>query len=113
MDGPAQVGHKTADEYGRLANEVANTLRAFDRSLELIVCGSSNSDMKTYPEWERIVLEHTYDAVDHISLHMYFANPRQERRRIPRAQRQTRRLYQRHRLDDRICPRQSSAAASG
>ena len=75
MDGPWQVGHKTADEYGRLANEVAKTLRAFDRSLELIVCGSSNADMKTYPEWERIVLEHTYDAVDHISLHMYFANP--------------------------------------
>jgi alpha-N-arabinofuranosidase len=74
MDGPWQVGHKTADEYGRLANEVAKTLRAFDRSLELIVCGSSNSDMKSYPEWERIVLEHTYDAIDHISLHMYFAN---------------------------------------
>ena len=74
MDGPWQVGHKTADEYGRLANEVAKTLRAFDPSLELIVCGSSHSDMKTYPEWERIVLEHTYDAVDHISLHMYFGN---------------------------------------
>jgi alpha-N-arabinofuranosidase len=74
MDGPWQVGHKTADEYGRLANEVAKTLRAFDKKLELIVCGSSNSDMKTYPEWERIVLEHTYDSVDHISLHMYFAN---------------------------------------
>jgi alpha-N-arabinofuranosidase len=54
---------------------VAKTLRAFDGSLELIVCGSSNADMKTYPEWERIVLEHTYDSVDHISLHMYFANP--------------------------------------
>ena len=75
MDGPWQVGHKTADEYGRLANEVAKTLRAFDKGLELIVCGSSNSDMKTYPEWERIVLEHTYEAVDHISLHMYFRNP--------------------------------------
>jgi alpha-N-arabinofuranosidase len=74
MDGPWQIGHKTAHEYGRLANEVAKTLRAFDKSLELIVCGSSNSDMKTYPEWERVVLEHTYDAVDHISLHMYFAN---------------------------------------
>jgi alpha-N-arabinofuranosidase len=74
MDGPWQVGHKTAEEYGRLANEVAKTLRAFDKSLELIVCGSSNSDMKTYPEWERIVLEHTYENVDHISLHMYFAN---------------------------------------
>ncbi len=74
MDGPWQVGHKTADEYGRLASETAKTLRAFDKSLELIVCGSSNSDMKTYPEWERVVLEHTYDSIDHISLHMYFAN---------------------------------------
>lgn len=75
MDGPWQVGHKTAHEYGRLANEVAKTLRAFDKSLELIVCGSSNADMKTYPEWERVVLEHTYENVDHISLHMYFRNP--------------------------------------
>ena len=52
MDGPWQVGHKTADEYGRLANETAKTLRAFDKNLQLIVCGSSNSDMKTYPEWK-------------------------------------------------------------
>jgi alpha-N-arabinofuranosidase len=74
MDGPWQVGHKTADEYGRLAYETAKMLRMFDKSLELIVCGSSNSDMKTYPEWERVVLDHTYEAVDHISLHMYFAN---------------------------------------
>lgn len=74
MDGPWQVGHKTAHEYGRIANEVAKTLRAFDKSLNLIVCGSSNADMPTYPEWERVVLEHCYDAVDHISLHMYFNN---------------------------------------
>ncbi|GHC65255.1 arabinosylfuranosidase ArfA [Neogemmobacter tilapiae] len=74
MDGPWQVGHKTADEYGRLANEVAKTMRAFDKNLQLVVCGSSNADMKTYPEWERIVLEHTYESVDYISLHMYFAN---------------------------------------
>jgi alpha-N-arabinofuranosidase len=74
MDGPWQVGHKTAHEYGRLANEVAKTLRAFDSSLELIVCGSSNADMASYPEWERVVLEHCFDAVDYISLHMYFGN---------------------------------------
>ena len=74
MDGPWQVGHKTAQEYGRLANEVAKTLRAFDPSLKLVVCGSSHSDMATYPDWERVVLEHCYDAVDYISLHMYFAN---------------------------------------
>ena len=73
-DGPWQVGHKTADEYGRLANETAKALRAFDKSLELVVCGSSHSNMPTYPEWERVVLEHTYESIDHVSLHMYFAN---------------------------------------
>jgi alpha-N-arabinofuranosidase len=74
MDGPWQVGHKSADEYGHLANETAKALRAFDSSLELIVCGSSNARMPTYPQWEATVLDHTYDAIDHISLHMYFAN---------------------------------------
>jgi alpha-L-arabinofuranosidase len=74
MDGPWQIGHKDAHEYGRLASETAKAMRSFDKSLELIVCGSSNSDMATYPEWERVVLEHTYEVVDHISLHMYFAN---------------------------------------
>jgi alpha-L-arabinofuranosidase len=54
-------------------------MRAFDKKLELIVCGSSHANMPTYPDWEREVLEHTYDNVDHISLHMYFANRENER----------------------------------
>ncbi|NDV00396.1 alpha-N-arabinofuranosidase [Pseudoroseicyclus tamaricis] len=74
MDGPWQVGHKTAREYGQLANETAKALRAFDSDLELIVCGSSHSDMPTYPQWEATVLEESYDNIDHISLHMYFEN---------------------------------------
>lgn len=74
MDGPWQVGHKSAAEYGHLANETAKALRSFDDSLELIVCGSSHSDMPTYPQWEATVLEETYDQVDYISLHMYFEN---------------------------------------
>jgi alpha-L-arabinofuranosidase len=74
MDGPWQIGHKSAAEYGHLANETAKALRAFDHSLELVVCGSSHSDMATYPQWEATVLEETYDQVDYISLHMYFTN---------------------------------------
>ena len=74
MDGPWQVGHKSAAEYGHLANETAKALRGLDPTLELIVCGSSHSNMPTYPEWERTVLEATYDQVDYISLHMYFEN---------------------------------------
>ncbi len=74
MDGPWQVGHKTAAEYGHLANETAKALRGLDPTLELVVCGSSHSNMPTYPQWEATVLEATYDQVDYISLHMYFEN---------------------------------------
>lgn len=74
MDGPWQVGHKSAAEYGHLANETAKALRAFDENLELVVCGSSHSNMPTYPQWEATVLEASYEQVDYISLHMYFEN---------------------------------------
>lgn len=30
--------------------------------------------MPTYPEWDRIVLEHTYELVDYLSLHRYYEN---------------------------------------
>ena len=74
MDGPWQIGHKTAAEYGHLANETAKALRGLDPTLELVVCGSSHSNMPSYPQWEATVLEATYDQVDYISLHMYFEN---------------------------------------
>ncbi|MAM10969.1 MAG: alpha-N-arabinofuranosidase, partial [Rhizobiaceae bacterium] len=74
MDGPWQVGHKSAAEYGHLANETAKAIRSFDDKLELVVCGSSHSDMPTFPQWEATVLDESYDQVDYISLHMYFMN---------------------------------------
>ena len=74
MDGPWQIGQKTAAEYGRLAFETAKAMRAFDKSLELVVCGSSTPSMATYPAWEATVLDYTYDSIDYISLHMYFDN---------------------------------------
>ncbi len=72
MDGPWQVGHKTAAEYGRLANETAKAMRLIDSEIELVACGSSNSAMPTFGAWETEVLEHSYDAVDYISLHAYY-----------------------------------------
>nr|WP_321463210.1 alpha-N-arabinofuranosidase [uncultured Cohaesibacter sp.] len=74
MDGPWQIGQKTAAEYGRTAFETAKAMRAFDKNIELVVCGSSTPRMPTYPEWEYTVLDYTYDSVDYISLHMYFDN---------------------------------------
>ena len=72
MDGPWQVGHKTAEEYGRLAAEAARAMRMVDPSVELVACGSSNSTMPSFASWEATVLEHTYELVDHISLHAYY-----------------------------------------
>jgi alpha-L-arabinofuranosidase len=74
MDGPWQVGHKTAHEYGRIAHETAKAMRKYDSKIELVVCGSSHSHMPTYPEWEATVLDECYDNVDYVSLHMYFEN---------------------------------------
>lgn len=72
MDGPWQIGHKTAYEYGRLANEVAHCMRLYDNSLELVVCGSSSRGIPTFGEWERQVLMESYDNADYISMHMYW-----------------------------------------
>lgn len=74
MDGPWQIGHKEAKEYGRLADETSKAVKAFGKGIETIVCGSSNDAMPTYPDWERQVLEECYDNVDYISLHKYFGN---------------------------------------
>jgi alpha-L-arabinofuranosidase len=51
LDGPWQVGHKTAYEYGRLANETGKAMRLIDSEIELVACGSSNSSMPTFGSW--------------------------------------------------------------
>ncbi|MGW4640359.1 arabinosylfuranosidase ArfA [Sphaerisporangium sp. NPDC004334] len=72
MDGPWQIGHKTAREYGRLAAETARAMRMIDPGLELVACGSSGSSMPTFGAWEAEVLEEAYEQVDYISCHAYY-----------------------------------------
>jgi alpha-N-arabinofuranosidase len=74
MDGPWQICHRTAAEYGRVAAEAAKVMKWTDPSIELVACGSSNARMPTFGEWEETVLDHVYDHVDYISLHIYFGN---------------------------------------
>ena len=72
MDGPWQVGHISAAEYGALAARTAAAMKMLDPKLELVACGSSGSGMPTFGEWERVVLEAAYDHVDYISCHAYY-----------------------------------------
>ena len=74
MDGPWQLGHKTMEEYGRLAEETAKAMKLIDPSIELVSCGSSALDMPTFPKWESKTLENTYDYVDYVSMHQYYGN---------------------------------------
>jgi alpha-L-arabinofuranosidase len=74
MDGPWQIGHMTARQYGQKARDVGRQMRVIDPDLKLIACGSSNRDMPTYLVWDREVLEECYDEVDAISLHCYYGN---------------------------------------
>ncbi|MCL2425198.1 MAG: alpha-N-arabinofuranosidase [Oscillospiraceae bacterium] len=74
MDGPWQMGAKTAEEYGRIAAEAAKMMKWTDESIEMVACGSSNSEMPTFASWEATVLEHTYEHVDYLSLHVYYGN---------------------------------------
>ena len=79
MDGPWQIGHTSAEEYGRLAAATASALRLVDPELELVVCGSSSHAMETFGAWEATVLEHTYDLVDYISMHVYYEEKQGDR----------------------------------
>jgi alpha-N-arabinofuranosidase len=74
MDGPWQIGHMSATEYGTKAADAARQMRCVDHSLKLVACGSSGPGMPTYLEWDRQVLEQCFDYVDGLSLHRYFGN---------------------------------------
>jgi len=77
MDGPWQIGHMSATEYGLKAADAARQMRYVDHGVKLVACGSSGPFMPTYLEWDREVLEQCYDYVDGLSLHRYFGNARE------------------------------------
>ncbi len=74
MDGPWQIGHLDAEDYGKKAREAAKMMRWHDSSIKSILVGSSNSRMPTYPEWDRVALETCWDLVDYHSIHYYAGN---------------------------------------
>ena len=81
MDGSGQIGSKSAEEYGDAARETAKLMKWVDRNILVTLCGSSGSEMPSYPEWDRIVLERAYEQVDFISLHKYYGYPELDKTR--------------------------------
>lgn len=72
MDGRWQIGYKKPEDYAVLAAQTAHAMKSLDPNIQLAVCGSSSTSTSTYTDWERIVLEETYEFADYISLHQYY-----------------------------------------
>ena len=75
IDGPWQMGHKSADEYARMALETAKAMRAVDRDIKLVASGSSNYGATAdWIGWNRTVLQTLRNTIDYIALHTYINN---------------------------------------
>lgn len=57
MDGPWQMGHRTAEDYGKFALEGAKLMRWTDPTIKLVAAGSSNY-AADWIGWNRTVLEY-------------------------------------------------------
>lgn len=74
MDGDWQIGHLSAEDYGKKAREAGKIMKLVDPNIETVLVGSSNPMQPSFPEWDRKVLEYAFDQVDYISLHRYYWN---------------------------------------
>ena len=76
MDGPWQMGHRSAEDYGKFALEGAKLMKWTDPTIKLIAAGSSNfRPGADWTGWNRTVLEYLKHHADYLSLHTYVGNP--------------------------------------
>jgi alpha-N-arabinofuranosidase len=76
MDGPWQMGHRSAEDYGKFALEGAKLMKWTDPNAKLIAAGSSNyRPGSDWTSWNRTVLQYLNQHADYLSLHLYVGNP--------------------------------------
>jgi alpha-N-arabinofuranosidase len=75
MDGPWQMGHRSAEDYGKFALEAAKLMKWTDPNVKLIAAGSSNFGAGSdWTGWNRTVLDYLKNHADYLSLHLYVGN---------------------------------------
>jgi alpha-L-arabinofuranosidase len=75
IDGPWQLGHKSAEEYSKFALEAAKAMRLVDRDIKLIACGSSNYGPNAdWIHWNQTVINTLRNTADYIAIHTYINN---------------------------------------
>ena len=79
MDGPWQMGHRSAEDYGKFALEAAKLMKWTDSSIKLIAAGSSNfGPGANWVQWNSTVLGYLKNHADYLSMHTYVGNPKND-----------------------------------
>ena len=73
IDGPWQLGNKSAEEYAKFALETAKAMRLVDRNIKLVASGSSNYGAD-WIAWNRTVTSVLRNTADYIAIHTYINN---------------------------------------
>lgn len=70
VDGPWQIGHKTAAEYARAYAEFAKAMKLVDPGIKLVAAGSSDwtADVVETP---RLLLQQAGELIDYLDIHWY------------------------------------------
>lgn len=74
IDGPWQMGQKSAEDYVKFALEAAKLMQWVDKDIKLVASGASNYRPDNYNrwiDWNDYVLEHMVGSIDYISVHRY------------------------------------------
>jgi alpha-N-arabinofuranosidase len=74
IDGPWQMGHKNAEDYGKFALEAAKLMKWIDKDIKLVAAGSSDF-RGDWIGWNRTVLDYCRHHIDYIALHHYARRP--------------------------------------
>lgn len=73
MDGSWQMGHRSAEDYGKFALEAGKLMKWVDPKIKLVACGSSHFGAD-WVGWNRTVLSYLKDYAEYIALHTYLGN---------------------------------------
>jgi len=72
VDGPFQIGYKTAEEYARAVTEFGKVMKRVDPDIKL--AASATCRWRGFVERGQLILEQAGDLIDYMAIHWYVGN---------------------------------------
>jgi alpha-N-arabinofuranosidase len=79
VDGPWQIGYKTAEEYARTYREFAKVMKWTDPSIQLLASGACRWE-DNWVERMQVLLEAAPDLIEYMAIHWYVGNSTERNR---------------------------------